>query len=52
LSRRLQTADSRLIQDTPLSPVEYRAKIVDAIGNYAYTRPDGVSVTPITALGP
>lgn len=26
--------------------------VVTAVGGYAYTRPDGVAVTPITALGP
>ena len=26
--------------------------VVTAFGNYAYTRPDGVAVTPISALGP
>ena len=26
--------------------------VVTALGNYAYTRPDGVAVTPISALGP
>ncbi len=26
--------------------------VVTAFGNYAYTRPDGVAVTPVSALGP
>ena len=35
-----------VVEDTPGALV-----VVTAVG-YAYVRPDGVSVTPLTALGP
>ncbi len=38
--------------DTAVAGEPTKLMVITAVGGYAYTRPDGVAVVPITALGP
>ena len=59
---RLRRASKRHLADPSLAAAALRAGprrlrrdlelVITAVGGYAYTRPDGVAVVPITALGP